>query len=245
MSKGRILIADDTATFRTILGDGLADKGYDVIYASDGLETITMVREGFSEIRLVVLDLLMPKMLGFDVLKEIREMEGGKDLPVMVITGLFKNLEDIKKVKDLGASGFIDKSLSMEDIIFRIAGFLDPDEHEEKKVVEVPVSIAVNYKHEGNAFSAYTFTVSPKGMFLRTSKPLEEGAETELQFELNEGGRNIKTKARVTRVVTADDREALLKSPKGMEVEFVGLDPGDKSHLKDWLEKLAAEKDNQ
>lgn len=242
MSKGKILVADDTATYRAILGDGLANRGYDVIYASDGLEAVKMVKEEIAHLRLVVLDLLMPKMLGFDVLREIRSMDGGEKLPVMVITGLFKNIDDIKRVKELGASGFVDKALPIDEVIFRIDHFLNPEEQFSKEARLVPVSLLVNYKEGDKPFSSYTYTVSKNGMFLRTTRPSPVDSQIRVRFTLGEEGRAIEASAKVVYIVTAADKQAMLKSPQGMGIEFTGLSPADLSDLEAWVEKIAAEK---
>lgn len=240
MKLGKILIADDTATYRAMLGDALSAKGYDIAYASDGLETVKIVKEEIKELKLVLLDLLMPKMLGFDVLKEIREMEGGEQLPVVVITGLFKNIDDIRRVKSLGAVGFIDKALPIEEVVFRIENIIKSSRASTEKPLSVRVDLLVNYKINNEPFSTYTFLISKKGMFLRSTKPLPVGSEIHLSFELGEGGRQIECDAVVTKTVTAEDKKELLKYPTGMEVQFSHISPADLAHLLEWLEKMAS-----
>lgn len=240
MKLGKILIADDTATYRAMLGDALSAKGYDIAYASDGLETVKIVKEEIKELKLVLLDLLMPKMLGFDVLKEIREMEGGEQLPVVVITGLFKNIDDIRRVKSLGAVGFIDKALPIEEVVFRIENIIKSSRASTEKPLSARVDLLVNYKINNEPFSTYTFLISKKGMFLRSTKPLPVGSEIHLSFELGEGGRQIECDAVVTKTVTAEDKKELLKYPTGMEVQFSHISPADLAHLLEWLEKMAS-----
>ena len=153
MSKGRILIVDDTAVYRQMLGDALAEAGYEVIYAADGMEAVQIVKAE------------MPTI----ILQTIRHMEGGWDLSVMVITGLFKSMNDIKRVRDLGAVGFIDKAQSMEEIVARVDNYLHPD-WEEKVKHQIPANLLVTYKAGENPFSAYTHTIGSTGMFLRTER---------------------------------------------------------------------------
>lgn len=240
MSSGKILIADDTATYRAMLGDALSAKGYDIVYAGDGLETVKIVKEEIKDLKLVLLDLLMPKMLGFDVLKEIREMEGGERLPVVVITGLFKNIDDIRRVKSLGAAGFIDKALPIEEVVFRIENIIKSSQAPQEKSAVVRVDLLVNYKINDEPFSAYTFLVSRRGLFLRSTKPLPVGSEMHLSFELGEGGRQIECDAVVTRTVTAEDKKELVKYPQGMEVQFTHILPADLAHLAAWVEERAS-----
>lgn len=243
MSKGKILVADDTATYRAIIGDALTEHGYDVIYAADGLQTVQMAREEMKGLTMIVLDLLMPKMLGFEALREIRHMEGGENLPVMVITGLFKSIDDIKKVKDLGASGFIDKSLPIEEVVYRIDNFLNPEEQFSHDAPLATASILVNYKVGDKPFSAYSYSISENGLFLRTAEAHPADTEVVMRFRLEENGAAIEAKGKVAYLVTDDDREAMLKSPQGMGVEFTDISNENKTALAEWVEKILKEKE--
>ena len=243
MSKGKILVADDTATYRAMIGDALVERGYDVIYAADGLQTVQMAREEMKGLMMIVLDLLMPKMLGFEALREIRQMKGGEDLPVMVITGLFKSIDDIKKVKNLGASGFIDKALPMEEVIYRIDNFLNPEEQFSHDAPLATASILVNYKVDSQPFSAYSYTVSENGLFLRTTEAHSADTEVIMRFRLEEEGAAIEAKGKIAYLVTTDDREAMLKSPQGIGVEFTEISNEDKAALGRWVEKILKEKE--
>jgi Tfp pilus assembly protein PilZ len=100
--------------------------------------------------------------------------------------------------------------------------------------------LLINYKINNEPFSTYTFLISKKGMFLRSTKPLPVGSEIHLSFELGEGGRQIECDAVVTKAVTAEDKKELLKYPQGMEVQFSHISPADLAHLSDWLEKVAS-----
>ena len=71
-SKIKILIADDEARMRKLVKDFLVKKDYQVVEAADGQEAIDIFFEQ-NDISLVILDIMMPKMDGWEVLKEIRE----------------------------------------------------------------------------------------------------------------------------------------------------------------------------
>ena len=119
-AKKRILVVDDTEIFRTLMQEMLEKEGFEVVTANDGLEAIQAIKREMPNLHLVLLDLLLPKMTGFDVLTEIRKGKMGENLPVLVVTNVFKDAGQIEKVKQLGADGFITKDLGADEIIDRI-----------------------------------------------------------------------------------------------------------------------------
>ncbi len=126
--KKKILVADDTAFFRTMLSDLLQSKGYTVLTAGDGEEALKIIKHELPDLDLVLLDLLMPKMTGFDVLKETRKGVLGKNLKMLAMTGIYSKPEDIAHLRDCGADGYIKKSNDMDDILFRVEQALSQKE---------------------------------------------------------------------------------------------------------------------
>ena len=103
--RKRILIADDLEMNREMLGD-LLKKDYDIIYASDGVETLDVLRRRKDEIDLVLLDLYMPNMNGRDVISEMQVDEELMSIPVIFLTIDEKAELDCLKI---GAMDFIPK----------------------------------------------------------------------------------------------------------------------------------------
>jgi len=103
--KRQILIADDEMINRAILGEMLKDE-YEILYASNGEETLSLMREYQSTLSLVLLDIMMPVMSGIDVLKKIRPDAVLSGIPVIVLTGE-KDME--VESLELGAMDFIPK----------------------------------------------------------------------------------------------------------------------------------------
>lgn len=83
--RKHLLIADDLESNREILGDLLEDD-YDILYASDGIETLEMLRSHKDQIALLLLDLYMPNMTGREVLTEMQVDEDLMSIPVIVLT---------------------------------------------------------------------------------------------------------------------------------------------------------------
>ena len=104
----KILIAEDEEVLLNVLKDRFEAEGWEVTTARDGEEAV----ESIKKIRpdLVLLDLLMPKKDGFEVLKEIRGDQEFKTLPIIVVLSNLGSDEDIKKALALGANDYFVKT---------------------------------------------------------------------------------------------------------------------------------------
>jgi DNA-binding response OmpR family regulator len=119
MSK--ILVVDDQPDNVFILQDRLESEGYEVITAYDGP---TGIEKTISESPdLVLLDVMMPGMSGFEACKKITENEETKDIPVILVTAL-TSVEDIKEGLNAGAFDYIKKPFNKTELIARIKSAL-------------------------------------------------------------------------------------------------------------------------
>jgi len=113
-----ILFIEDEATLQKTLGEVLTKEGYQVISALDGEIGLRMAKE--KKPNLILLDLILPKMNGFEVLKKIKEDAEIKDIPIIVLTNL-ESMEDIQKALELGAATYLVKAnYSLEELIEKI-----------------------------------------------------------------------------------------------------------------------------
>ena len=122
-----ILMADDTAFFRALMSDLLHKQGFKVKTASDGREAMDIYLAAPDAFILLLLDLQMPKLSGFGVLEELKNREGYVP-PIIVMTGVHDSHEDIKIVREMGAAGFLDKSLDPSVAVERIKMVLAENE---------------------------------------------------------------------------------------------------------------------
>jgi CheY-like chemotaxis protein len=116
-----VLVADDSEAILRTCEEILAAVGYHVITAADGLETLRLVREEHPD--LLLLDLLMPRMTGFDVLREIRGDERVRDTLVLAMSSVYKD-EILGFLLQRGAQGFLDKQQIRESLAFRVQALL-------------------------------------------------------------------------------------------------------------------------
>lgn len=113
--KGKILVVDDEDALRTILSAELSGEGYDVATAADGVEAVAMLQK--NRYHLVLLDIRMPNMNGFEVLKVIKEKHPGTK--VIMLTA-FADLKNAIESKKLGAEDFVSKPYDLVDLLTTI-----------------------------------------------------------------------------------------------------------------------------
>ena len=105
MSREKILIVDDSEMNRSILADMLGD-GYDIIEAEDGVQAMDILQEMNADIDLMLLDIVMPKMDGFEVLTKMKENRWIDNIPVIMVTAE-QGAEQVERAYDLGVTDFI------------------------------------------------------------------------------------------------------------------------------------------
>ena len=114
-----LLIADDDDLLRNVVKEVLEDEGYQVYTAADGQETVDIFWE-HPEIALVILDIMMPKMDGIEVLQEIRERT---DIPVLMLTALGDSSSELSCLRN-GASDFVSKPFHYDILVERVKNLL-------------------------------------------------------------------------------------------------------------------------
>ncbi len=133
MSKNKILVADDESRMRKLIRDYLVREDYEVVEAENGEQALDMFYMD-SEISLIILDVMMPKVDGFAVLKEIRETSS---IPVLMLTAKGEE-NDVLNGFELGADEYINKPFSPKILMARVNAVLrrSTDDSLGKKVVE-------------------------------------------------------------------------------------------------------------
>ena len=111
--KRRVLVVDDEEVNREILGNILGTQ-YEVSYAENGRQAYDMLHERLTRYSLILLDLLMPEMDGFELLEKIKSEEAVSNIPVIVMTS--EKSAEVRSIK-MGADDFITKPYDMPEVI--------------------------------------------------------------------------------------------------------------------------------
>ncbi len=119
--RKKILIVDDERLTRAVLQHDVILAGYDVMVASNGKEAMQKIREVTPD--LIVVDLVMPDMNGFEMCRQIRSNEQTKKTPVIVVSAL-QSQADIQEAKASGADVYLTKPIKPEEFIMHVKKYL-------------------------------------------------------------------------------------------------------------------------
>jgi len=118
----KILFVEDEPALQKTFGEILKQEGYEIIPALDGEIGLRLANPpaGGKKPDLILLDLILPKVNGFEVLKKLKEDEATKDIPVIVLTNL-EGIGDVDKAIELGATTYLVKAdYSLEEVVEKI-----------------------------------------------------------------------------------------------------------------------------
>ena len=117
MPKTILFIEDESALQKTV-GDLLRGEGYEMISALDGEVGLRLAKEKKPD--LILLDLILPRVHGFDVLKRLKEDPKTKEIPVIVLTNL-EGLGDVDKAIELGANTYLVKAqYTLQEVVEKV-----------------------------------------------------------------------------------------------------------------------------
>ncbi len=119
MDKLKVLVVDDEERMRKLISDFLKIKGYETVEAGDGEEAIDVFFAD-KEIALIILDVMMPKMDGWEVLKTVREHS---KVPVIMLTARTEETDELKGF-EYGADEYISKPFSPKILVARVEAIL-------------------------------------------------------------------------------------------------------------------------
>ena len=120
-APARILVVDDTALNVKLLADLLGAQGYDVFTASSGRQALALVEK--EDLDLVLLDVVMPEMSGYEVCRKIRANAATGILPVVMVTALDPGEERIKGI-EAGSDDFLTKPINQAELLARVRSLL-------------------------------------------------------------------------------------------------------------------------
>jgi len=205
-----ILIADDDETERFLQRQVLEPDGFQIIEAKNGQAAL----QAFNEQRpdLVILDVMMPEMSGFEVCQAIRTLPGGRNTPVLMATAL-DDVDSIDRAYRVGATDFIDKPINWPVLPHRVRYLLRAHETLRNLVLsQQRLAEAQRIAGVGNF------------RWLPHSKLVECSAELCRMFGLGERAQSLPVRALLRRVPAADRKAVIRALRRGLEGVKVDLD---------------------
>jgi len=120
--RPRVLIADDMPDTVELFEVYLAETGYEIRSATDGEETLCIIRDWRPDV--VLLDIMMPKISGFEVCKRLRGDPTTKDTAVLMLTALDQP-SDIDRAVEAGTDDFLTKPINKNELLLRVRSLLE------------------------------------------------------------------------------------------------------------------------
>ena len=130
MVNKSILIVDDESRMRKLIKDFLVAKGYDILEAEDGEKALKVFEENESKIELILLDVMMPKLDGWSVLRQIRQTS---KVPIIMLTARGEEQDELFGF-ELGVDEYISKPFSPKILVARVEAILKRTQGEQKEV---------------------------------------------------------------------------------------------------------------
>jgi two-component system alkaline phosphatase synthesis response regulator PhoP len=112
-----VLLVDDNSQNLEVLEAFLADLATNVVVASDGVEALQKVEQQHPH--LIVLDVMMPRMSGFEVCRRLKADPATRDIPILVLTALFES-QDVESARKAGADDFVSKPISKREFFSHV-----------------------------------------------------------------------------------------------------------------------------
>ena len=131
MVSENILVVDDESRMRKLIKDFLAQKGYSILEAADGEEALQLFEENQNKISLILLDVMMPKLDGWSVLRQIRQIS---QVPIIMLTARGEEQDELFGF-ELGVDEYISKPFSPKILVARVEAIL------KKKLIKLKIMV--------------------------------------------------------------------------------------------------------
>lgn len=161
--KYEILIVDDVPANIQLLGNILVGENYEISFASSGQQALDAAR--FSVPDLILLDISMPEMNGFEVTEHLKADERTRDIPVLFLTAM-SNVDNIVKGFELGGVDYITKPFNTQELLSRVRTHIELKQKREK--------LAENFRVLGNLNKQLTDSINYAQIIQKALLPSEE-----------------------------------------------------------------------
>jgi uncharacterized protein (TIGR02266 family) len=213
-----VVVADDTAFVRDRFRTAIENAGHKAVVVKSAAELLAQVRADLTQIDLVVLDLRLPQSPGVDLVRAIRKLDEGR-LPVLVFSGTIASADEVRQLAALGVAGYVNEYSAVQHILPSIAPHLFPDNFNRRASPRVVLGIPIQYRYGNTIAAALTLNLSHGGVAIRTTSPLDAGAQIKVRFRMPGSRRDI----------DADGHVAWSDRRVGMGMQFEKVDPANQA----------------
>ena len=222
-----VLVADDTAFVRDRFTAALASAGHTAVPVGSVGELLARLRDETSPVDLVVMDLRMPSSGGVDLVRALRQTEGGRRVPLLVFSGTIGSADEVRALSDLGVAGYVNEYSAAHHILPALAPHLFPDNFNRRDSPRVTLGIPISYRFGNTIAAALTLNISKGGLAIRTMSPLQQGSKLRARFRLPNAKSEIEAESRVSWT----DRRI------GMGLQFERVEPADQAAIDGFIDQ--------
>ena len=234
--RKRIVVADDTRFWREKLIDILAPAGYELLGVEDGGPALKLCMNPLRFVDLLMLDLVMPGVDGFEVARQLRSRKFTKALPIVAVTSLIQPTDFPDGHRVRGFDAIVEKSSGPEHFRFVVNKYLHADAPSRRLAPRVPCYLPATFVtkilRHGKGFVT---NISRMGAYLSTSALLRAGDQLSLHFSLPNGF-PIRAPAEVARIGVRGSPD-VTSYGRGIGIRFGRLDCSEERSLAAWVEK--------
>lgn len=224
----RILIVDDDSDILRFSEVLLSSQGHEAVTCTNGLRALEILHA--HPVDLIVIDIVMPMMDGFDLLKEIKKLSNVR-APILMLTGR-NAVKDVQRAISLGATDYMIKPFDKDIFLAKIAMLLGKQSVSNKPNSQINFAQAAAHARAEIILNGIVTSVSEMGLVLRTNTYLDRNLRVRIQSSIFKEIEIEPPFLRTTlcRVLT-DDREFGFE----IHVSFVGLDETAMRKIRRWL----------
>lgn len=218
-----VIVADDTAFVRDRFKGALESAGHRAVPVRTGPELLTALEQTHTD--LIVLDFRLPQAHGLDLLRNIRKLDE-RNPPIVVFSGTIASADEVRQLKALGVSGYVNEYTAVQHIVPSLAPHLFPEHYNRRSSPRVVLGIPVTYRFGNTIATALLLNISHGGVAIRTTSPLDVGATIRVRFRLPARKREVDVEARVS---WADQRV-------GMGLRFTTIDAESQTAIDEFVQ---------
>ena len=224
MTRKTVVVADPAAEVRERFCEALRQAGHRAVPVERAPDLLRRIGTGDTD--LVILGLRLSESPGVDLMRSIRDLDGGS-VPILVLSGSVASATEVRELSGLGVAGYVSEHSASAQIMPSLAPHLFPDSFNRRISARVALGIPVAYRCGGTIASAMALNLSKGGLGVRTMSPLEVGAEVRVQFRLPRTEHDIEATARVA----WSDLRA------GMGLEFQSVASADLAAIEEFVDR--------
>jgi CheY-like chemotaxis protein len=217
--KRRIVIADDARFWREKICMILEPSGHEVIAVEDGAPAIALCEDPVRTVDLLIVDLVMPGVDGFEVARRLRSQPLTENLPIVAVTSVFKPEDFVEGTDAGGFDAILDKAASPDEFLFIFNKHLYAHLPTSRLAPRVPTQIPAMYDARSRGSGEGVITnLSESGAFLSCRSPVPAGSKLAVDFTLPKGT-YIQTESQAI-WVNHGEIEARTNYSRGMGIRF-------------------------